>query len=319
MVRCFGNNGQPISISHAKCVLPVIRLTSYAFALLVSLLCPLGLVAHAVLPVPTLQARVMDSTATLTPEQIQSLEQKLSDFEKSDGPQIVVLMVPTTAPEGIAAYANRVASEWKIGRRDVGDGLLLVVAKNDRKLRIEVARALEGVVPDLAANQVIENSITPLFKQGDFAGGLNAGIDQLIQLIRKQPPPAPDASQVDGKHDSVFDAIVWPYILIGVLILRFGGLVAALVVILPCMIIGAAVGGLVWYVTRSEELAFWFGLSGFPLGIWVVWRMFNNTGGGSTGGGSVGGGSWGGFSSGGGGFSSGGGGSFGGGGSSGSW
>ena len=124
-----------------------------AAALLVGAALPAG----AQLPVPELSGRVIDQTGTLNAAQRSALESKLAGFEAQAGPQIVVLLVPTTAPEDIAAYAQRVADQWKIGRRDQGDGLLLVVAKNDRRVRIEVAKALEGAVPDLAARQIIDN------------------------------------------------------------------------------------------------------------------------------------------------------------------
>ena len=122
------------------------------------------------------------------------LEQKLAAFEQRKGTQIAILMVPTTQPEDIASYANRVANAWKIGRKQVGDGVLVVVAKNDHAVRIEVAKTLEGAVPDLAASMIIENAITPKFRAGDFAGGLSAAVDQLIARISGEPLPAPEQS-----------------------------------------------------------------------------------------------------------------------------
>src|SRR6218665_354771 len=148
---------------------------------LLALLLGLGILpawAQDVLPVPVLTTRVIDQTGTLSPAQRSALEGKLEAFEASAGPQMVLLLIPSSQPEDIAAYAQRVADAWKIGRREVGDGLLIVVAKNDRKVRIEVAKALEGAVPDLAARQIIQNAISPAFKKGDYAGGLNLGIDQ---------------------------------------------------------------------------------------------------------------------------------------------
>ncbi|MDC6170445.1 TPM domain-containing protein, partial [Paucibacter sp. XJ19-41] len=142
-------------------------------------------------PVPVLSARVIDRTATLSEPQRAALEAKLATFEAESGPQIVVLITATTLPEDIAAYAQRVADSWKIGRREVGDGVLILVAKDDRKIRIEVAKALEGAVPDLAARQIIQNAITPAFKKGDYAGGLNQAVDQLQARIRGENLPAP--------------------------------------------------------------------------------------------------------------------------------
>lgn len=141
-------------------------------------------------PVPELSARVMDSTATLTPAQRQQLDAKLAAFESTKGTQLAVLIVPSTAPETIEGFANRVADTWKIGRKEVGDGMLLVVAKDDRQLRIEVSRTLEGAVTDLQASRIIQDAIVPRFKQGDFAGGIDKGIDQLIALVNHEPLPA---------------------------------------------------------------------------------------------------------------------------------
>jgi uncharacterized protein len=122
--------------------------------------------AQDVLPVPALTARVVDQTGTLDPIQRKGLEDKLAAFEQKKGTQIVVLLVATTQPEDIASYANRVANDWKIGRKEVGDGIVVIVAKDDRKVRIEVAKTLEGAVPDLAAKQIIDDAITPRFPPG---------------------------------------------------------------------------------------------------------------------------------------------------------
>lgn len=149
--------------------------------------------AQAPQPVPALSARVIDQTATLSDAQRQALEGKLAAFEAQSGPQIVILLVRNTAPEDIAAYAFRVADQWKIGRRGVGDGLLVLVAKDDRVARIEVARALEGAVPDLAARQIIDQAMVPAFRQGDYAGGLNQAVDRLIGRISGEGLPAPAA------------------------------------------------------------------------------------------------------------------------------
>ncbi len=174
------------------------RSALHLLAAVVGLILLLGMTdgqAQPLQTVPTLSARVIDRSATLDATQLQALEQKLARFETERGSQIVVLMVPTTAPEDIAAYANRVADSWKVGRRELGDGILLIVAKDDRRVRIEVARALEGAVPDLAAYQIIDRLITPAFRQNDFAAGINAGLDALMARIRGEelPLPAPTA------------------------------------------------------------------------------------------------------------------------------
>lgn len=156
--------------------------------------------AQPVQDVPALTARVIDQTQTLSNDQRQVLDNKLALVEKELGTQIVVLMVPSTSPEDIAAYANRVGNAWKIGRKEIGDGLLIVVAKNDHRLRIEVAKALEGAVPDVAAKHIIDEAMTPRFKHDDFAGGINAGIDRLVELVQKEKLPAPVKAS-DGGSD----------------------------------------------------------------------------------------------------------------------
>ena len=145
-----------------------------------------ALAAHAqqLVPVPPLTARVVDTSGTLDEAQKATLEAKLSALEQDKGAQVVVLVVPTTAPEDIAAFANRVGNTWKIGRKDVGDGLILLVAVQDRRVRIEVAKTLEGAVPDIAASHIINEAITPHFRNGDYAGGLNAGVDRIGALVR---------------------------------------------------------------------------------------------------------------------------------------
>ncbi len=275
-------------------------------------------------PVPALTARVVDATGTLDAIQRQGLEDKLAQFEKAKGTQMAVLMVATTQPEDIFSYANRVANAWKIGRKDVGDGILIVVAKDDRKVRIEVAKTLEGAVPDLAARQIIEEAITPRFRQNDFAGGLQAAADRLIARITGEALPAPQQRPAPSGAAGGFD---W---FNAALLLFFAVPVAGAVLRgifgrpLGSMLTGGGVGALAWLVSGSLLvaglgflLALVFALfSGFSapsrrggLGAPIVW------GGGGFGGG--GGGSWGG--GGGGGFSSGGGGNFGGGGASGDW
>ena len=221
--------------------------------------------AHAqdVLPVPPLASRVIDQTATLTPEQRAAIDAKLAAFEAKSGPQIVVLLVPTTAPEDIAAYAQRVAEAWKIGRRDVGDGVLLVVSKGDRKVRIEVAKALEGAIPDLAARQIIDTAVRPAFRADDYAGGLNAAIDKLVQRIQGEGLPAPAAQGGRGANQSggqgldlqelgMFFFVAVPIlgaVLTGLFGRKFGSVLTA----------GAA-GGLSWWFTASVLVAVGAGL-----------------------------------------------------------
>lgn len=278
-----------------------------------------GLLASGVFaqqPVPALTARAMDSTATLSAEQLRALEAKLTEFEQRRGTQIVVLMLPTTQPEDIAAYANRVADRWKIGRKEVGDGLLLIVAKQDRQVRIEVARALEGAVPDLAARRVIDQAITPMFKQGNFYGGLDAGLDQLFAYVTGENLPAPKASPSGKAGFEWMDLAVFLFIAVpvvgsvarGILGNKWGALAT-----------GGVAGVIALLVTASLLVAAIAALLG--LVFTLISRAAGQSGGGRGGGGTHWGGSSGGFGGGGGGggFSSGGGGSFGGGGASGGW
>ena len=288
--------------------------------LLAALLCwALPLHAQDVLPVPALSARVIDQTGTLSEPQRAALDARLAAFEAEAGPQIVVLMVATTQPEDIASYAQRVADSWKIGRRDVGDGLLLLVAKNDRKVRIEVAKALEGAVPDLAARQIIDRAITPAFRAGDYAGGLAAAVDQLIARVKGEALPLPKAQRGAAPHTggSLEQVGIFFFVIIavvgGVLSKVLGRKVGSVATAL-------AAGGLAWWMTASLLLAAGAGLVSLLFvgifGVEGVLRLLaasslaRRGGGGGWGGGGGGGG---------GGFRSGGGGDFGGGGASGRW
>ncbi|MDM4768107.1 TPM domain-containing protein [Pelomonas sp. SE-A7] len=292
--------------------------------------------AQELRPVPVLTGRVIDQTGTLDALQLSSLDAKLAAFEQQAGPQIVILMLPSTAPEDIAAYAQRVGDAWKLGRREVGDGLLIVVAKNDRKVRIEVAKALEGAVPDLAARQIIQNAITPAFKKGDYAGGLNQAVDQLQARIRGEALPAPKikpakaaaSSSGSGGFDWETLALIF---FIGVPLV--GGVMTSIMGRkLGSLTTSAGVGGVSWLIGHSLWIAGFAALLALILigvmGIGSSMRRGRSYGGGSDlpfiwgGHGGGGGGSWsggGGGGSDGGGFSSGGGGDFGGGGASGDW
>jgi uncharacterized protein len=252
------------------------------------------------------------------------MSDKLAAIETQRGSQVVVLLVPTTAPEDIGSYAQRVADAWKIGRLAVGDGLLIVVAKNDRKVRIEVAKALEGAVPDLAARRIIAEQISPAFKVGDYAGGLNAAIDQLDKRIGGEALPEPLPSQGANRGSQGFDVgdlTIFLFVAVpivgavasGIFGRKFGSLATA----------GIA-GGAGWWLTASllaaGGAAFLALLLVGVMGVGSARRRGSGLGSGPViwgGGGGSSGSSWG--SGGGGGFSSGGGGDFGGGGASGDW
>ena len=288
--------------------------------------------AQDVLPVPPIAGqRVIDQTGTLTSAQSQALSSKLETIEKQRGAQVVVLIVPTTQPEDIATFGQRVADTWKIGRRDVGDGVVIVVAKNDRRINIEVAKTLEGAIPDVLAGRIINDQIKPAFRANDYAGGLNAAIDQLDKRIAGEALPAPEADRNNGSRGNAggFDLTNLAIFLFvgvpiaGALLTRMFGRK------LGSLLTGGAVGGIAWWLTASLLLAGGAGLIALFLvgvmGLGGIGRGGLGRGGpiiwGGGGGGFSGGGSGGGFSSGGGGggFSSGGGGDFGGGGASGSW
>jgi len=148
-------------------------------------------VAAALVAVPPLKSRVTDLTGTLNAQQRGALEQTLAEFEARKGAQLAVLIVPTTQPETVEQYAVRVEESWKLGRKGIDDSVLLLVAKDDRKLRIEVGYGLEGVLPDAAAKRIIEDDIVPRFRQGDFYGGIRAGTDRIMRAIEGEPLPPP--------------------------------------------------------------------------------------------------------------------------------
>jgi len=290
------------------------RARGLALALLaMSLVAPA--IAQTQQPVPKLAARVTDLTGTLTAEQQSALEDKLSAFEARKGSQIAVLVVATTEPEDIVNYSMRVAHAWKLGRAKIDDGALLIVAKNDRELRIEVGRALEGPLTDLTAHRIISDTIVPLFRQGDFYGGINAGLDQIIRIVDGEPLPKPDLAWQGSSARNISHLVPFLFVAVffGSVMLRslFGRGLGA-------VIAGTATGVLVYLAGQAlfvalvaALIAFLFTLiSGFSGG--GTWSSYPRTSGWGGGFGSGGG------SSGGGGFSGGGGG-FNGGGASGRW
>jgi len=190
-----------------------------------------GIAANPV-AVPALKARVTDLTQTLSADSVQALEAKLAAFETAKGSQLAVLIVPTTQPETIEQYGIRVVDAWKLGRKGSDDGLLLLVAKDDRTVRIEVGYGLEGVIPDVVAKRVIEEVITPRFKIGDFSGGIDAGLDRLMALVNGEalPPPPTNNRMSQGMDGGLLFALLLPVIFV-VQILRalLGPLGAAVV------------------------------------------------------------------------------------------
>ncbi len=265
----------------------------------------LGL-AHGAEPlvVPPFNAMVTDLTGTLSSEQQGTLEQRLNAFQVRKGAQIAVLIVDSTLPESIEQYALRVAEQWKLGRADADDGLLLLVAKQDRALRIEVGYGLEGVINDATARRVISEYITPKFRDGDYFGGISAGIERLIALVDGEPLPAVQTKPDLGGFAPVLLLITF----------AAGGLLRSILGRLPgALLTSGAVGVVAWFFASA-----WFvAIAAAAIAFFIT--LIGGLGGGGFGGrgrGGFGGGS-GGMR--GGGFGGGGGGGFGGGGASGRW
>jgi uncharacterized protein len=266
-------------------------------------------------PIPALTAHVTDLTGTLDATQKQTLEGELTALEKSKGSQLGVLIVPTTAPEDIAQYGIRVADAWKLGRKGTDDGVILIVAKNDRRVRIEVGRGLEGAIPDAAAARVIREYIAPRFRANDYYGGIHDATGALTKLINDEPLPPPLIDDSGRSHHSngLSNALFAAFFVAMFLRSVFGGLSSA-----PrAGLVGVGAGGIGWLLS---------GLMPVGIGLGVLGLLFGLLGGGgggfaSRGGfGGFGGGGWGGGGGGfGGGGFSGGGGGFSGGGASGSW
>jgi len=268
--------------------------------------------ALAEVAVPPVKARVTDLTGTLSAEQKGELESRIAAYEARRGSQIAVLMLPTTKPEEIEQYSIRVAEAWKIGRKGVDDGLILIVAKDDRRLRIEVGYGLEGVIPDSVAKRVIDERITPRFRNGDFYGGVRDGVDQLIKLAEGEKLPAPKAAAAKSEPPpvSMFDFAIGALFFAGIAGLFLKKMLGRF---LGSLAVAAGLGLLAWLLFEL--------VTGVITAIIAFLISITNVGTGRGGFYSSGSGGWSGGSSSGGSSSSwsGGGGSFGGGGSSGSW
>jgi len=297
------------------------RLSAAAGTLLLLLATGCAL-AQDLAPVPPLKTRVTDTTGTLTAQQAADLERRIAEFEARKGSQIAVLIVPTTAPEDIAQYGIRVAEAWKLGRKGIDDGVILIVARSDRKLRLEVGYGLEGPIPDAIAKRIIRETISPRFQQGDFFGGISAGTQQLMRLIEgeKLPPPAPRA-EPQGDFGGTGNLLI--ILLVATMVLG-GVLTAVLGRFFGSATTGGVVGLIAWTIAGALIAGIGAGLLAFVFSLIFAGSRGGFTRGtrGGRGGWRTGGwtgGGWGGGSSGGGGWSGGGGGGFGGGGASGNW
>lgn len=267
--------------------------------------------ALAQVAVPALVGHITDQTGTLTPEQKSTLEKTLSAFEARKGTQLAILMVPTTAPEAIEQYALRVADQWKLGRKKVDDGVIVVVAKEDRTVRIEVGYGLEGALSDIVSKRIISETIVPRFKQGDFYAGLQSGSDQIMGVIDGEPLPAVQGNtRIADQGLQQFVPLLFIVALALGSVLRKGfGKVAG------SLITGIVVTGLAWFVIGTLLYAVLAGVASMVVTLMGAGTVLRGVGG-LYGGGRGGSGGSGGF--GGGGFRGGGGG-FGGGGASGRW
>jgi uncharacterized protein len=274
--------------------------------------------AAAQVAIPPLKSPVTDLTGTLDARQRSALEQTILEFEKRKGAQIAVLMVPTTQPETVEQYAVRTQEAWKIGRKGIDDGVLLVVAKDDRRLHIETGYGLEGALPDAIAKRIVDEDILPRFRQNDFYGGIRAGVDRVMRVIEGEALPAPrarGAPEASSYVDLIVPGLILVLVVGGVLRAIFGRFLGS-------GIVGGIAGVAVWAIVGSFFVAVLVGLLAFVFGLFGgvgsrrayggFGRGYGGWGGGGFGGGGFGGGGFGGGWSGGGGRS-------GGGGASGSW
>lgn len=269
--------------------------------------CALGgpSLAAAQVPVPPLTGHVIDQTGTLTAEQKAALEQTLVAFEARKGSQLAVLMVPTSAPETIEQYALRVAEQWKLGRKKVDDGAILVVAKNDRAMRIEVGYGLEGSLNDLTSKRIISEAILPQFAKQDFDVGITAGVAQMIRVIDGEPLPAPSNTPSGGGIGEGQQYVPMLFILA----LAVGGVLRAALGKLPgSLATGGVVAVIAWFVVGVLPAALIAGVVALLVTLFGGGMVGRGMGGRYGGGGGRGGGGFGG-----------GGGGFGGGGASGRW
>jgi len=282
--------------------------------------------ASADVAVPPYSARVIDLTGTLSGRAVANIETKLTDLETQKGSQIAVLIVPTTQPEEIEQYGIRVADAWKAGRKNIDDGAILLVAKNDRRVRIEVGRGLEGALPDAIANRIIDENITPRFKAADFDGGIEAGVDKMIAVVDGEPLPPPDKKweHSGGLSNTLPLLLVVVFVASGVLRAVFGRMLGSVAT-------GGLAGVMAWLLSHLIPIGVGAGFIAFVFALLAGsatrgWTTGGRGSGGGLGGGfgagfggGLGSGLGGGGGGGGGGFSGGGGGGFSGGGASGSW
>jgi uncharacterized protein len=269
-------------------------------------------------PVPPFKARVTDLTGTLNAPQTQTLESRLAEFERAKGSQVAVLILPSTQPETPAQYGVRVYDEWKLGRKGIDDGVLVLVAKDDRRVWIVTGRGVEGPLPDAAVKRIVEEDITPRFKQGDFYGGIHAGVERIMRTIEGEPLPPPRHA---GQQSPLFEHVEWLIPAFIILMVAQSLLNTIFGRALGSGLTGGIAGLFAWIIVGSLVIGLIVGVIAFVFGLFRGSPVMHSGGRGSGGGWSSGGGFSGGgdFGGGGGGFSGGGGGSTAGGGAGGSW
>jgi uncharacterized protein len=290
------------------------RLAMVCLLVCVAIGLPLGTAnAQDLQPLPEVRSPVVDLTSSLTADQVQQLTSELLTFEQRKGSQIAVVFVPTTMPETIEQYAIRLAERVKVGRTKSDDGVLILVAVQDRKTRIEVGYGLEGAIPDIVANQIRREVMNPYFRTNDFYGGVRAGAGALMKRIDGEAFPPP--WQGDAKDQDSGDPMSWIIIALAAIFGLGGMLRRAFGRVAASGIVGTVVGGVGWVMSGAALIGGIVGILAFLFALMLLGRVIDFRPGGGSGGWSTGGGGW----SGGGGSWSGGGGSFGGGGASGSW
>jgi len=210
---------------------------------------------------PQISGRITDVTGTLDASQVSDLERRLKAFEDSAGSQIAVAIIPTTGEEAIEAYSMRLAEAWKIGRKKIDDGVILLIAKNDRAMRIEVGYGLEGALPDITSKRIISDWITPQFQQGNFYSGISVGIDAIMTAIRGETLPLPQKVSQGQRGQSATNLSLGPLILVGI--------VAAVIGFLVKLALGRVVGGLVG-AGIGIAAGFWL----IPLGLAFILAIF---------------------------------------------
>lgn len=273
--------------------------------------------AQGLAPVPALDSPVVDTTGTLSAAQEQALEAQALALQQRKGSQLQVLLVASTQPETIEQYAVRAFEQWKLGREGVDDGVLLVVARDDRRVRIEVGYGLEGAIPDITAGRIIQEYLVPKFRAGDYAGGIADATARIVGLIDGEPLPEPMADHRAQRGDGGAGWLVplfVAYVIASLVRSMFRGLPSGV----RGLVGAGAAGGVAWLLSSlllvgglGAAIGFFVGLMGVSSGRFVRhhgWGGFGGGSGGWGGGGGFGGGGW-----------SGGGGMSGGGGASGSW